>query len=85
MQSHDKLTKQQALDAEVFHSNSEKNADGTCRRLRRNGVTQTWKTRPEAWRVPVKVGLYQYGQIWHYHADEFHTAEDCQDGSIERR
>ncbi len=29
----------------------------------RNGKTQTWKTRPDAFKIPVKHGLYSYGYI----------------------
>ena len=32
-------------------------------KLRRNGKTQTWKTRPGEFRVPVKCGMYTYGEI----------------------
>lgn len=31
--------------------------------LRRNGKTQTWKTRPDDFRIPVKAGLRSTGQI----------------------
>jgi len=44
---------------------------------RRNGMTQTWKTRPGEFRIPVKFGLNKCNQIWHYDADKFHAAEDC--------
>jgi hypothetical protein len=30
---------------------------------RRNGKTQTWKTRPNDWRIPVKAGLRSCGAI----------------------
>lgn len=32
-------------------------SNGRYWRLRRNGKTQTWKTRPNAFSVPVKAGL----------------------------
>jgi len=71
-----------ALTAEVFHY-------GECLRhvgprggvtervesWRRNGKTQTWKTRPGAYRIPVKFGLYSYSQITP--GDDFHAAHDC--------
>jgi hypothetical protein len=54
---------------------------------RRNGATQTWKTRPGEFRVPVKYGLRGYGQLitadgapygpWHVG-----TAEDCELGTL---
>jgi outer membrane protein assembly factor BamB len=31
--------------------------------LRRNGKTQTWKTRPGEFRIPVKAGLRSCGEI----------------------
>lgn len=47
------------------------NADGTPQRFRRNGKTQTWKTRPDAFRIPVKRGLKEYGEINHINAENF--------------
>lgn len=34
-------------------------------RVRRNGRTQTWKTRPGEFRIPVVAGLRAYGEITH--------------------
>jgi hypothetical protein len=34
-------------------------------RLRRNGKTQTWKTRPGDFRIPVKAGLKSCGEVTH--------------------
>jgi hypothetical protein len=34
-------------------------------RLRRNGKTRTWKTRPAEFRIPVKAGLKLCGYIDH--------------------
>lgn len=44
---------------------------------RRNGRTRTWKTRPGAFEVPVKRGLYDYGVIRHTDAQYWHTRETC--------
>lgn len=44
---------------------------------RRNGKTQLWKTRPGDFRVPIKHGLYEYGEITPHNAADFHTADDC--------
>lgn len=33
------------------------NSDGSPLRVRRNGKTQTWKTRPGEWKMPAKHGL----------------------------
>lgn len=32
-------------------------------RCRRNGKTQLWKTRPTEFRIPVKAGMYTYGNV----------------------
>ena len=69
------ITKEQAMTASEFHF-------GTCtvkriERWRRNGKTQTWKTRPDEWRIPVKYGLRNYWNIWHDSPYDWHTAEDC--------
>jgi len=83
------ITKQQAMTESIFHF-----GDCTTRPLarnsnivrtvvcRRNGATKTWKTRPNDFRVPIKHGLYEYGQIIHVeggkgNADQFHTEERC--------
>lgn len=34
-------------------------------KLRRNGMTKTWKTRPQEFRIPVKCGLRTCGVIDH--------------------
>lgn len=63
------ITKSQAETERYFH-------DDECRTWRRNGATQLWKTRPADFRVPVKYGLYAYGQIWHTDAHLFHVPGD---------
>lgn len=53
--------------------------DGECRTWRRNGKTQTWKTRPGEFRIPTKYGLYSYGEITHHDAACYHVpGRDCQ-------
>lgn len=42
---------------QVFHHVSLTNRDGTPVRCRVNGKCTTWKTRPAAFRLPVKHGL----------------------------
>ena len=46
-------------------------------RVRVSGRCQTWKTRPEEYRLPVKYGLYESSEITERRAGEFHRAEDC--------
>jgi hypothetical protein len=48
---------------------SNRNADGTPQRWKVNGKPQTWKTRPNEVRVPVKNGLRNYDQLWHWDLD----------------
>ena len=78
------VTKEQAQTAHKFHC-------GDCTRTvgprggvtvaqmvyRRNGRTQTWKTRPTHFSVPVKYGMYEYGYVDHTNASHFHTLGDC--------
>ena len=39
--------------------------NGNYWRLRRNGKTQFWKTRPNEFSIPVKAGLRSTGRITH--------------------
>jgi hypothetical protein len=39
------------------------NADGSPMNYRQNGKIQFWKTRPDDFRIPVKRGLYEYGEV----------------------
>lgn len=55
----------------VLHHVTAKNADGTPVQARVNGVPQTWKTRHEEVRVPMKHGMYDYFQMWHYNLAEW--------------
>jgi hypothetical protein len=58
-----KVTKVNQENVREFYHVTLKNADGTPARCRRNGKTQTWKTRPVEFRIPVKHGLYDYFNI----------------------
>ncbi len=75
------ITKEEALTADRFHYEAPIHraipGKTKCEVWRRNGKTQTWKTRPIHFRVPVKHGLYEYSQIWHHDAGTFHTEETC--------
>jgi hypothetical protein len=82
------VTKEQAVSAhhrQEFHC-------GTCTRTigpkggeklwtevwRVNGTCKVWKTRPEAFSLPIKYGFKgPYGYITEQNAAEFHAAEDC--------
>lgn len=69
------ITFEQALSATEFHENHE--PAGKIYTWRRNGVTQTWKTRPGEFRIPVKYGLRNYSQIYDHDAQDFHVAGEC--------
>lgn len=78
------LTKLQIMNEREFHY-------GECRATigarggvtfdrevwRRNGQTQTWKTRPGEFRIPVKYGMRNYSEITHTNAMDFHAASFC--------
>jgi hypothetical protein len=49
-----------ALDAGRLYA---KRTSGNAWRCRRNGRTQTWKTRPDDYRIPFKCGLRECGQL----------------------
>lgn len=60
------ITLAQAMTANEFWHASEKNADGTPQRWRRNGKTQTWKKWPGLFRIPVKHGMKHHGYIQNF-------------------
>ena len=53
------ITKQDAMTAKNFKHVSLKDSSGQPARCRASGACQTWKTRPEEFKLPVKHGLYQ--------------------------
>ena len=46
-------------------------------RVRPSGRCQLWKTRPTEFRLPVKYGLYESGEITQNNQASFHLASDC--------
>ena len=83
------VTKEQAVSAQYFHYGEctvtvgpRGGREAHTEEWRRNGQTQTWKTRPDEFRAPVKYGLYAYGNITDWNADEFHVADNCQPREI---
>jgi len=83
------ITKQQAMSAQnqIIHYTGKfgcskiigPNGGETIKvvRVRKNGKCQTWKTRPNEFRLPVKYGLYEYGEINERNCSDFHLAADC--------
>ncbi len=59
------ITKEQAADPKNVHFDSlfDTTVGGRLITWRRNGKTQTWKRTPTRFRIPVKYGLYVYGEI----------------------
>jgi hypothetical protein len=51
---------EQALDAHRLYAEMRSGAYWLCRR---NGKTQTWKTMPDQYRMPIKCGLKVYGNV----------------------
>lgn len=76
------ITKAQAITLSMFHEprinrpNAEPNK---CYLWRRNGETQTWKRAPRDthFRVPVKRGLYTFGNITQAEAPYAYAPADC--------
>ena len=81
------ITKLEAINARNFHYGTCTRTEGTrggikwyiehTENWRRNGVTQTWVTRPNDFRVPVKYGLKCYSQITQENMAKFHTVATC--------
>lgn len=67
------ITKEIALTANEFLHKTLTNKDRlrTPLKVRRNGKTQVWKTRPNEFKIPVKYGLYGYTYITDKNADEW--------------
>jgi hypothetical protein len=82
------ITMDQALSANEFHSiGGHKHCTATVTklgyrkvatvRIRRNGQTKVWKTRPNDFRIPVKYGLYECFYITPENAHQFCVAGEC--------
>lgn len=71
------ITKNDAMTAREFTFkivNPKHKRFGEIAKCRRNGKTQTWKTRPNDFKIPVKYGLYEYFYITNENADQFDVA-----------
>lgn len=60
---------------QTVYIKGEYDSDGRASKCRVNGKVQTWKTRPNEVRVPVKRGLYEYGYITHHNLGDFTLKE----------
>ena len=52
-----------------------KNKAKTPLQVRRTGKTQTWKTRPNEFKIPVKYGLYESTYITHLNCNEWNVID----------
>lgn len=68
------LTKQQAIDGQTFQHVRLKDSRGGALQCRASGKCQTWKTRPNDFKLPVKYGLYQSFYITHSNAHDWQPA-----------
>ena len=84
------MTKQQAISShhnQEFHYTGKKlctlifgpkgGSKVSIVKVRVSGKCQTWKTRPDEFRLPVKHGLYENGAVTHLNKDDFHLAGEC--------
>lgn len=58
--------------------------------VRRTGMTKRWKTRPTEFRIPVKFGLYESGEITHathqaWHDGDWQNCQECEQREKETR
>ena len=67
------VNRENAMTANNFEHCTLKNRDNTPVRARRNGKTQTWKTRPAEFKIPVKYGLKECFYI---------TQDNCHEWTI---
>ncbi len=68
------LTQDQIINAREFIHTTIKNKRGDFARVRRNGKTKLWKTRPNEFKIPYKFGLYDYGYITEKDANNWNAA-----------
>lgn len=78
------VTKKQAVEGYAWHENGCTRTVGsrggvTVRQVywRRNGATKTWKTRPDAFRIPIKHGFKTCAYLTDENAEYFHAIDDC--------
>ena len=66
------VTKQNQEGIDMFYHKTILNkSDKQPARARRMGKTQTWKTRPNEFKIPVKHGMYDSFYITHLNANEW--------------
>lgn len=78
------MNREDALAGDLFHYGNCTRSTGPrggikthITECRRNGANKTWKTRPDDFRVPIKSGFRDHGEIVPANVAEFHRPEDC--------
>jgi hypothetical protein len=73
------ITTTQAITEDEFHhaTYSQGSKGSECQRVRRNGQTKTWKTRPDVFSIPVKWGFRDAFRITQLEKDEWNVASEC--------
>lgn len=74
------ITKSIALtlgSGQEIHSNTLKNADGTCQRWRVNGQCKIWVRQQHSFCIPIKRGLNQYSYLTDETECYYHLAIEC--------
>lgn len=59
----DSLARLDRIEKALAEGKLERRMPNSWWRVRRNGKTKRWKTRPWAWRIPVKMGFSQFAYI----------------------
>jgi hypothetical protein len=85
------MTKEQAMDQKTQWAEIHYTGKHECKRtigprggetlsitrVRANGKCQTWKRDPARFRLPIKHGLYEYGEITQDNCSDFHLVSEC--------
>jgi len=67
----------QLKHGDVIHHNELKNSNGTCQKFKVNGKVKLWKTKPNAFQIPIKRGLKEYYYLTNFNCDQVHLASEC--------
>jgi hypothetical protein len=67
------VTREQIETALDRHQLKARMTNGRLWQIKRNGATKTWKTRPNEFRIPIKIGfrLYDYIDQDNFNSDGF--------------
>lgn len=81
------ITKEQAVTCDTFHYTGRHQCSRIIgsrggitehiTRCRRSGKTQVWKRDAKRFRVPVKYGMYESGEITQDNAIDWHIESEC--------